>query len=203
MSHALYLAAAALFVCRLALFLAVHLFPGGIHPVEDTVSDYAASANALTRALSRLSAWAAALAWAALGFGLLTDGGPSAPRTTVGIWFLALALVLAIMPWVPTDGPSAAKTLRGRVHLLLAVAWFTISYSTIAPLARLLEAQEMHGVGTGLQILHVIAAISLAALVLSLLVRPLRSRSFGVSERVFILAVTIAPLLASLGFMLR
>lgn len=203
MSQALYLVSTVLFLCRLALFLLLHLVPGGIHPVRDAVSDYAASASGVTRRLSRLSAWAAALGWAALGFGLLSDVGLGAPRSTMGIWLLVLALVLVVMPWVPTDGPGAAKTLRGRVHLLLAVGWFTISYSTIAPQARLLEAQGMAGVGTGLQVLHVIAAISLVALVVSLLVRPLRSRTFGVSERLFILVVTIAPLLASLGFALR
>jgi hypothetical protein len=36
-------------------------------------------------------------------------------------------------------------------------------------------------------------------LVVSLVVRPLRSRTFGVSERAFILAVTLAPLVSAVA----
>jgi len=45
--------------------------------------------------------------------------------------------------------------------------------------------------------LDTVAAIALAALVISLVVRPLRRRTFGIAERAFILVVTVAPLIAS------
>lgn len=191
--------AAVLFVIRLVLFVILHLIPGGIHPVRDTVSDYAASTSSVTRVLSTCSSWAAAAGWAALGLSVLTEPEFGAPRAGVGIWLIVLAAVLMIMPWVPTDGPGQRTTVRGRVHLLLAVAWFTIAYSTIGPLGRLLGAAGISGPADLLSVLNVIAMIALIALVVSLIVRPLKSRTFGLSERIFILVVTIAPLVASLG----
>ena len=72
-------------------------------------------------------------------------------------------------------------------------------YATIGPLGRLLDAAEMVSLASILRVLGVVAAIALAALVISLVVRPLRARTFGISERAFILVVTVAPLLASIG----
>lgn len=197
------IAAAVLFLSRLVLFLALHLRPGGIHPVRDTVSDYAASASAATRALSTWSSWAAAGGWAALGVSLLLNTALGASRVGIGVWLLVLAVVLVVMPWVPTDGPGQQTTLRGRVHLLLAVGWFTISYATIGPLGRLLDAGGLTGPGDVLSALNVMALVALFALVISLIVRPLRTRTFGLSERAFILFVTVAPLVASLGIAAR
>ncbi|HXH34175.1 MAG TPA: DUF998 domain-containing protein [Plantibacter sp.] len=191
--------AAVLFVIRLVVFVTLHLRPAGIHPVRDTVSDYAASSSAVTRALSTCSSWAAAAGWAALGLSVLVDPALGAQRVPVGTWLIVLAVVLSVMPWVPTDGPGQRTTLRGRVHLLLAVGWFTIAYATIGPLGRLLGGSGLTGAGGVLSVLDTIAMVALIALVVSLLVRPLRSRTFGLAERVFILVVTLAPLVAGLG----
>lgn len=203
MPHLFEIAAAILFACRLLLFAALHVWPGGIDTVRDTVSDYATSTSAVTRRLSTTASWVAAAAWAVLGIGILTDAQLGTPRVAVGVWLLVLAGVLAVMPAVPTDGPGAKATARGRLHMLLAIGWFAISYATIGPLARLLDATGSLGFGSTLHVLDIIAAIALGALIVSLVVRPLRTRTFGVSERIFILAVTVAPLVAGLGLAVR
>lgn len=175
----------------------------GIHPVRDTVSDYATSTSAVTRRLSTTASWVAAAAWAILGIGILTDAQLGTPRVDAGVWLLVLAGVLALMPAVPTDGPGAKTTTRGRPHMLLAIGRFAVSYATIGPLARLFDAAGSPGFGSTLHVLDVIAAVALAALIVSLVVRPLRTRTFGVSERIFILAVAVAPLIAGLGLAVR
>lgn len=195
MSAALALLAAVLFVLRLALLVALHVKPGGIHPVRHAVSDYAASRSAGTRRLAAVASWSAAAAWAALGAAVLTLPAAAGPHTGLGVALLALAAVLALMPAVPTDGPGEEVTGRGRLHLLLAIAWFTLAYSTISPSMDLLD--RLGGVPTVLRVLHPLAAVALGCLVASLVIRSLRPRTFGVSERVFILAVTLAPLVVA------
>ncbi|MGP9502099.1 DUF998 domain-containing protein [Specibacter sp. AOP5-B1-6] len=199
MSELLEFSAAVLFACRLGLFAALHVWPGGIHLFRNAVSDYATSSSPLTRKLSVCSSWTAAAAWLALGAGLLLDPRWESQPVAPAIWLIILGVILATMPWVPTDGPGVRPTFRGRLHMLLAVGWFTISYSTMGPLAGLLDLAGIPALAETLSVSRIVAAIALAALVLSMLIRPLRSRTFGVSERIFILAVTFAPLLASAG----
>lgn len=189
--------AAALFAVRLLLFAVLHVRPGGIHPLRHTVSDYARSTSATTRRTATAASAAAAAAWVVLGLAVLAL--PSGQRSVpLGLWLLLLGLVLAAMPFVPTDGPDAPVTPLGRLHMLLAIAWFSIAYSTIQPSGRLVE-RVTGATPSGLGLLHTIAAVALVCLVVSLAVRALRGLTFGVSERVFILAVTLAPLLVSLA----
>ncbi|MFX4286797.1 DUF998 domain-containing protein [Janibacter sp. G349] len=190
-------AAAALFVCRLGLFALLHLRPGGIDPLRHAVSDYARSTSPATRRLATAASRAAAAAWAVLGLAALTVPAP-ARSVPLGLWLLALAAVLATMPHVPTDGPGAETTPLGRLHMVLAVAWFTIAYSTIGPTGDLL-VRLTGAAPPGLALLDHVAAVALVCLVVSLVVRPLRSRTFGVSERAFILAVTLAPLVSAVA----
>ena len=207
MTHLLALVAVALFAVRILLFALLHVRPGGIDPVRDTVSDYAASREPGTRRIAGIASWTASAAWVALGLAALAVPGPEG--TGVGIWLLVLAGVLAVMPMVPTDGPDAPVTMRGRAHLLLAIAWFTIAYSTIGPLGDLLGDGSGARGARGLAVpwlydgVHTLAAIALAALVISLVVRALRRRTFGLAERAFILLVTLAPLLAATGLAVR
>ncbi|MDQ0708720.1 hypothetical protein QFZ52_001372 [Arthrobacter woluwensis] len=193
MTHFLAAAATILFALRLLLFLLLHVLPGGIHPVHDTVSDYAASSVRRTRLLAGLASCTAAAAWLSLGAAVLSGAGRADPA--LGGWLLALGVLLAVMPFVPTDRSGTAITARGRIHLLLAITWFTLAYSTIGPLSRLIAGPP--GAVAALGLLNTIAAISLAALVIALLVRPLRRRFFGLCERLFILAVTVAPLVGA------
>ncbi|MGO4453833.1 DUF998 domain-containing protein [Arthrobacter sp. RAF14] len=185
--------AVALFSLRLLLFLLLHVLPGGIHPIHDTVSDYAASSERRTRLLAATASWTAAAAWLALGAGVLSSTGR--PDLALAGWLLGVGTLLAVMPFVPTDRSGSTTTRRGRMHLLLAIAWFTIAYSTIGPLGRLIAGSPV--AADLLRHLDTIAAASLAALIVALLARPLRRRFFGLSERVFIVTVTLAPLVAA------
>lgn len=196
MTHTLAAVAAALFGVRLALFALLHLCPGGIDPVRDTVSDYAVSPSPRTRALSGCASRAAAAAWAALACALLTGDELGSGRIGVGATLLGLGTLLAVMPFVPTDRSGSPATGRGRVHLILAIAWFTLAYATIAPMARLLEPGFAR---SALGALGTTAAVALAALVVSYALPQLRCRTFGLSERIFIVAVTVAPLLAAIA----
>jgi len=199
MAGPLFASAATLFSARLLLLFFLHLLPGGVDPVRDPVSDYAVADEKRTRVLATLASWTAATAWICLGLALLLYSAHGAAEQGVGFWLLVLGLLLAVMPLVPTDRNGSKTTLRGRVHLLLAVAWFTLGYSTIGPMGRFAgdSAGQMLGV------LDVVAGVSLAALVISLVLPPLRSRSFGIAERVFILVVTLAPLMASVDLTIR
>jgi hypothetical protein len=199
MGHWLAAVAAGLFVVRLVLFVVLHVLPGGVDPVRETVSDYAASSSTRTRRLAAVASWAAAAAWVVFGAAILA--GVGAQRSSVGLWLIVLGLVLTVMPFVPTDRTGTAATPRGRLHLLLAIAWFTLAYATIGPVQGLVQAGS--AAHSALGVLKIVAAVSLIALVISMLVRRLRTRTFGISERVFILAVTVAPLVGALAILSR
>lgn len=193
MTHFFAGTAAALFSLRILLFVLLHVLPGGIHPVHETVSDYAASPAKRTRSLATAASWTASLAWLSLGAAILSSTSRS--DTALGGWLLGLGVLLAVMPFVPTDRSGSATTTRGRIHLLFAIAWFTLAYATIAPLSRLITTPAC--AVAVLNTLDLIAAVSLTALVVTLLIRPLRRRFFGLSERLFIVVVTAAPLVAA------
>lgn len=199
MTVALLVFSSVLFFARLLLLCLLHLLPGGVNPVRDPVSDYAVAEEKRTRVLATITSWAAAAAWICLGSALLLHPVTSDVQRGVGIWILILGILLATIPLVPTDRSGSQTTLRGRVHLLFAIAWFTLAYSTIAPLGRLLDEQPSHVLG----MLHTVAGLALVALIVSLVVRPLRRRTFGIAERAFILAVTLAPLIASVDLAVR
>lgn len=189
-------AAAVLFAIRIVLLGALHAIPGGVHPVRDAVSDYAASRERRTRRLSGAASWTVAGAWMVLGAAVWAGAPHATDGSGLGVWMLVLGGVLALMPFVPTDLPGDRPTRRGRVHLLMAIAWFTIAYSVIGPMSRMLGDEPLADV---VGVLGSIAAVCLAALVVSLVVPALRTRTFGISERLFILAVTVAPLLCAIA----
>lgn len=199
MAGPLFALAATLFSARLLLLFLLHLLPGGVDLVRDPVSDYAVAESKRTRTLATLASWAAALAWISLGVALLLRAGLGDAEQGIGFWLLVLGMLLAVIPLVPTDRTGSKTTLRGRVHLLFAIAWFTLAYSTIGPLGRFVGGP----LGQMLGVLDVVAGVALAALVISLVLPPLRSRTFGIAERVFILVVTLAPLMASVDLTIR
>ena len=149
--------------------------------------------------MAAVASWAAAAAWVVLGAAILVGVGPV--TSTAGVWLIVLGLVVAVMPLVPTDRTGTVTTMRGRLHLLLAIAWFALAYATIGPVSGLLDVGS--AARSALGVLKVIAGVSLVALVISMLVRQLRSRTFGISERCFILAVTVSPLIAALALQFR
>lgn len=199
MASTLFVIPAVLFLVRLLLLVSLHFVPGGVDPVREPFSDYAVAEEKRTRVLATAASWSAALAWISLGLTVLLNTVTGDAGRGVGFWLLILGVLLAVMPLVPTDRSGSQTTLRGRVHLLFAIAWFTLAYATIGPLGRLLSTSSHQLMG----VLDTVAAIALAALVISLVVRPLRRRTFGIAERAFILVVTVAPLVASIDLAVR
>ncbi|MDL9937691.1 DUF998 domain-containing protein [Gordonia sp. ABSL1-1] len=180
-----------LFSVRLILLVVAHLRPGGIDPIRDAVSDYARASAPTTRTVAAAASWAAAVGWALLGVGLLIDG-----EVALGWQLVALAVVVGAIPLVPTDGPGVSMTMRGRLHLLMAIVWFALAYRTIEPLSRVVGGDLPARI---LSALATVAALALVALVVSRVLPPLRSRTFGLSERVFVLVVTVVPIVAAAG----
>lgn len=200
MLAASYVLSITLFLTRIVSLIVVHFVPGGVDPVRGTVSDYGASPVRRTRVLAGVASFAGAAAWIALGAAVLLDAALGAARLGVAAWLLVLGVVIAVIPFVPTDLTGAAPTARGRLHLLLAVGWFTIAYSTIGPLGRLLDPSLA---GSVLAVANTVAGVALIALVASLVVPALRTRTFGLSERVFVAVVTVAPIVFALGALTR
>ncbi|WP_405056748.1 DUF998 domain-containing protein [Kribbella sp. NBC_01505] len=184
MSTALAVVAAILFLVRLGLFVALHVMRSDYNPIEHAVSDYAVGP---TRRLSTISTWVTAAAWAALAGAV--DGSAT-------IWLLVLAAIFVVLPFLPTDIEGQQQTAIGRIHYVAAIAWFAISFSLTSHFTDEFDL-------TVLVVLRWIALVSLAALVIALLVRPLRRRFFGISERVFLVAINLFYLVVPIAILTR
>lgn len=184
------LLAAALWVLRLGLFVALHVVRSDYSWVRHAVSDYAVGS---TRRLASISTWVAAAAWSTESIAVWTGlpGWAGRASTTAGL--LALTAIFTVLPWLPTDLEGTRATWIGRLHLVAAVAWFAIAYHLTGPLATVLaggpETAALHG-------LHQVSAVSLIALIAALVLPKLRPIAFGITERIFLVAVTLIHLLA-------
>jgi uncharacterized membrane protein YcfT len=188
--------AAVLLFVRLILFIALHLVRSDYNIVNHAVSDYAVGR---TRWLSTAMTWATALAWAALAVGVATSLPHWSDAGAVIVCLVILALIFAILPFVPTTVEGQALTLIGRLHYVAAIAWFAISYAIMGNFVRLIQHDDMGAIASTLNVVQWVALVSLVALVVALFIKPLRSRVFGISERVFILAVNIFYLVTAVG----
>ncbi len=197
MSTALAVTAVALFAVRLLIFVALHLVDSPYDPVRNAVSDYAVGP---TRHLSAAMTTVTALSWAALAGAvwLGTDGWVD--RTQATVLLLALAAIFVALPFAPTDIEGATVTAVGRLHYVLAIAWFAISYSLTGNFSRLLSDEVGGPLASAASVLHIVALVSLIALVVALLT-PLRRRAFGVAERVFIVAISVFYLIVAIGLL--
>jgi hypothetical protein len=100
--------------------VALHVVPTGYDPIRDAVSDYAVGRY-------RAAFWLFVVAGAVSGFALaiaLARSDPSKPKLTIAMLLLSGAARLLI-PMFPTDqGGSRFQTLKGTIHMLLAIAIF-------------------------------------------------------------------------------
>ncbi|MFB6719001.1 DUF998 domain-containing protein [Kribbella sp. NPDC056345] len=183
MTTALAAVAAALFLVRFGLFVALHLVRSEYNPIEHAVSDYAVGS---TRRLSTVATWVWAAAWAALA-GAVDRGA---------VWLLILAAIFVVLPFLPTDLEGARRTAIGRIHYLAAIAWFAISFSLTSTFTDQFDLVVLNA-------LRWIALVSLAALVVALVVRPLRRRFFGLSERIFIASINLFYLVVPIAVLTR
>lgn len=175
-------------LARLGVFIALHLVPSGYTIVDHAVSDYAVGP---TRRLSTAMTWLTAVFWALLAAAVATGVPDWSDTAGMTIALVVLAAIFAALPFAPTDLEGEKLTTIGRLHYLLAIAWFAISYSCMGNFTRLFTSEGPAWLGTALGVIAWIAAISLAVSVLVLIVKSLRAKVFGISERVFILSVSL------------
>jgi hypothetical protein len=100
--------------------LLLHVLPTGYDPTHDAVSDYAVGRY-------RAGFWVFTTAGAVSGFALaiaLARSAPSKPTLTIAMLLLSGAARLLI-PLFPTDqAGSRFQTLKGTIHMVLAITIF-------------------------------------------------------------------------------
>jgi hypothetical protein len=189
------LAALIFFVARFGVLVALHLVPNPYHPITDAVSNYAVGS---TKRLTMIMTWLSVGGWLALAGTVWFGESGWADRVPVTIMLIALAVIFAVLPYAPTD-VEGKPTLRGRLHLILAVAWFALAYILTGDFATLADGRwgtPLAQLATGLH------WAALVGLITALVIRPLR-RWFGLAERVFIVAISLFYLVASAGLLLH
>ncbi|MFW0789682.1 DUF998 domain-containing protein [Gordonia sp. CPCC 205333] len=197
MISALLIVAMTLATARLALLVTLHVV-GRTHysPVKHAVSDYAvgptrrlaAAMNAVTAAL--FATLAAAVWW---GYPNWTS------HTSSTIYLVVLSAIFVVLPALPTDLEGDRATPIGRAHLIAAVAWFALSYTLTGRFTQLVADSDSSLSGV-LHTFNIIAMVSLIALVISLL-PALRTRFFGITERIFLGAISIFFLLLPIALL--
>lgn len=188
--------AAVLLFVRLILFIVLHLVRSDYNMVNHAVSDYAVGR---TRRLSTAMTWVTALAWATLAVAVTVAVPHWSDAGGVLVCLVILAVIFAILPFIPATIEGRALTTIGFVHYVAAIAWFAISYAIMGNFVRLIRHDDMSALASTLEVVQWIALGSLIVLVAALVVTPLRSRVFGISERIFILAVNIFYLVTAIG----
>ena len=184
-------------VARLAMFIALHLVPSDYNIVQHAVSDYAVGP---TRRLATAITWTSAVFWATLAGAIAL--GPSTPEKGVTLWLAVLAVIFTVLPFLPTDVEGQPTTLIGRLHLAAAIAWFAIAYSCMGNIVRMLTPIAPRGLVSSLGAIRWVTAAALIALVTALVIRRLKPFAFGISERIFLLAVHVFYLGAAAGLLL-
>ena len=85
---------------------------------------------------------------------------------------------------------------------MAAIAWFAIAYSCMGNIVRLLAPLAPQGLVSFLGAIRWVTAAALIALVTALVIRRLRPYAFGISERIFLLAVYVFYLGTAAGILL-
>lgn len=199
MAFTLALLAVVFGLARLGVFVALHLVPSEYTIVGHAVSDYAVGP---TRRLSSAMTWLTAIFWALLAAAVALGVPDWSDATGITLALAALAVIFIVLPLAPTDLEGEKATMIGRLHYVLAIAWFAISYACMGNFTRLFTAAGPAWLAGSLGVIAWIAAISLAVSVFVLIVKRLRPKVFGISERVFILAVSLFYLGVAAGLMM-
>lgn len=181
MVETLSLVAASATAVQVGLLVALHLLPTGYRPSRDALSDYGVGRY-------RAVFWAQTAAGGVARFALavaLAESRPSKPALVVFLLFLSGAALL-IMPAFPTDqGGSRFRTLKGTIHMTLAVTAFaavTVAASTLAGTLR--DEPEWHGVKSLIVIIPWAMTGTVIATALAT-VSPRLKPIFGLIERLF------------------
>lgn len=162
--------------CYLLLVAWLHFLPTGLHPVHHPVSAYSTTRYGHVNRIGLLAGGIGILALAAAN----ERNAAAFSETVVLLGVAGICRLLLIV--ITTDPVDGSRTGRGRLHLLLAIAYFAVL--VVAMLNMRLAGQ----VGTWL------GYIAIAATVLLVLASSSR-RYFGLIERVLLAATQIWLLL--------
>ena len=177
------------FVCLIVL----HFLPTGYNPLYNTISDYSVGRfSRLARMSTAVNSVGILLLLGALVF---IVGLP--PLTSNGlIWLGILALTRLAMVVFITDLSGQKTTLKGIVHVILAVISFVAGVSAIGTLTGNISLFfSGNSVYPLLRILVEVSTPILVVLLITLL--PSLRRIFGLIERLFLLTINVWLLIAS------
>lgn len=190
--------AAAVFILRaasLGIFIYLTISNREYNIIEHAVSDYAVGS---AKKLTTVATWLTAVMWLLLAVLLWHSFSQWDNLNVIIIQLLGLMAVFVALPFFPTDIEGEQPTAIGRIHLVLAIAWFALAYTC----SGLFLPHFDGGLGPALQVIRGVMAISLTALCIALIIKPLRRYAFGLSERAFLLSVHIFYLLLPIGLVL-
>jgi hypothetical protein len=173
---------AGLALCQFTLFTALH-WRGPQYRLREPVSDYGTGP---LRSLFAVYVLTGCAAVASLGAAVLLS---RQLPLRAGVYLLLLAVIRLGVLRFPTDSGGMAQTRTGRLHLVFAIAGFALVYMAVDVLNGAAAGVVSAAILPWLSTLHLIATVSLAATVVTLLpaLRPL----FGFAERVFILSTMV------------
>ena len=185
MVETLSIVAAAAMAVGTAALVVLHLLPTGYDPIHDAVSDYA---------IGRYRAWfwlfAASGAVSGLALAIaLARSHPSKPTLAVAMLLLS-AGARFLLPLFPTDqSGSRFQTVRGTVHMVLAVAIFTSIAVAASDLGGTLGREPAWHAVKGLVDGWLPWVITGTAIATGVAIRaPRLARIFGLVERLYYLA---------------
>lgn len=186
------------FLMYAGIQVVLHRGPTPYSPIRNAVSDYGVGPTA---GLFRASG-IANLVGAALLAGALAVTGPGWSWSPV-LLLLAVAACRVGVVLFPTDLPGERRTTSGVLHMVFAIAQFAAARQVVADHHHEVAAafQAPAWLAQALAVLSPIVTVSLVALVIALVIPPLR-RVFGIAERVFLYAFALWCLLAALAAVL-
>lgn len=187
---------AALYLITLMMFVILHRLDRTVDIRRDPVSLYARGTHA---AFFRVYGYIGTLAALLLTVQLYRAVAPLFPPRVIVSMVLLIAFRLGVV-WIPTDAKHARTSTAGRLHLLLAVATFSATYTAIAAATPVFADKLLPLLVLYLNVMRYVAMFALGAVVITML--PVLQSFFGVSERLFLLATQLWFLGCSLWFLL-
>jgi hypothetical protein len=174
-----------------ALFFVFHFVDRNLSPVTNAVSEYGIGGTASLFVVYGLVGSLGALL---LGVATLTTSAATFP-TQVPLYLVLLAAVRLGVLRFHTDIRGEKKTKEGRFHFIFAIATFALTYMTVAAAQPTVHGISLSTIDVVIETLSWIAAVSLMAVVVTLLT-PLRTY-FGLIERIFLLSTALWLLVLS------
>ncbi len=193
MNSVLAVASLVAFITYFVCLIVLHFLPTGYSPLYNTISDYSVGRfSGIARMSTAVNSAGILLLLGALVFII---GVP--PLTSNGlIWLGILALTRLAMVVFITDLSGQKRTLKGIVHVILAVISFVAGVSAIGTLTGSISLFFAgNSVYPFLKILAEVSTPILVVLLITLL--PFLRRIFGLIERLFLLTINVWLLIAS------